>query len=101
MKEFLIMPIFLKDKNLCFVKCMYDKKKLNIIPDIFGNNTNTWDRYKLTEAIEKDLQIIKCSECQEHAVVIDNYYPFNARNSLCQYHLEKKLKLLKKDKVAC
>jgi hypothetical protein len=101
MEKYFIMPIFITNMKKCFVKCKFDNKKLNIIPIKDKEIIETWDRYPEKKAKKQGYKIIKCSLCQENAVVIDNFYPFNARNNLCKYHLEKKLKLLKKDKVAC
>ena len=91
MNRFLIMPIILKRKNECFVKCKFDKEKLNIIPiKTQKDSIETWDRYREIEAKLKKLHVIKCCMCNEKAVIIDNYYPFNSnQNCFCKYHLEK------------
>jgi len=95
MEKFFIMPIFINNINKCFVKCKFDSKRLNIIPVKENEIIETWDRYPEKKAKKKGYQIIKCSLCQGNAVVIDNYYPWNSINTLCDYHLNQKRESLK------
>jgi hypothetical protein len=95
MEKYFIMPIFIIDMKKCFVKCRFDNQKLNIIPIKDKEIIETWDRYSEKKAKKQGYKIIKCSLCQEKAVVIDNYYPWNSINTLCDYHLNQKRESLK------
>lgn len=43
----------------------------------------TWEREKLSVAIEKDLEIINCCQCSKPATKLDHHHPMMSGMTLC------------------